>query len=189
MTAAFIKRDLRHLAPKVHFLLVQAALSACGAYLLLSLDKITFVLGFAYVCAACFFNSTFIQELFLLDSMFTSQYKKMPLRFGSFIKARLACELVYAIWAPALFVMAGLFLNKLGFIDFMILLAASTFGLSYLCLYVSSVILIYFPDVKRTTFPLLISFFLFAAPYLTPAVVWFGLRKGKKAWRLWADNA
>jgi hypothetical protein len=121
--------------------------------------------------------------------MFTSQYKKMPLRFGSYLRARLACELAYAIWIPVLFVTAGLLLNKLGFVDFFVLLAASTFGLLYLCLYVSSVILLYFPDVKRTTVPLLIGFFLFAAPYLTPAVVWFGLRKGKKAWRLWADNA
>jgi len=186
---AFVRRDMRHLGLKIYFHIMQAVLAAFGIYLLLTLNEIHFILGLVYIGVTCFFNSLFIQELFMLDSMFAAYYKKLPLRFGAFIAARLSCSLAYAIWVPAIFIAIGLPLNKINAAGALAYFGAAAFCTLYLCLYFSSVILFYFPDVKRTSLPLCISFLLLVFPYVTLIVIFFGVRKGKKNWRLWANSA
>jgi hypothetical protein len=190
MLKAFIKRDLHYIITKFSYFSVQTVATTMGVYLLLVLDEIPFLLSITFLGIVCFFNCMLIQELFYLDSIFAHLYKKLPLYFHEFISARIISTLAYVIWVPMLYLLFGFSVNKLSVLEVFALLAILLLLLLFLCIYFSSVILLFFPSVKhRTDLPLLMSIFLLTVPLVPLIIIYLGIRKGKRDWGAWTHNA
>jgi hypothetical protein len=183
---SFLKRDLTFVFSNKMFIAMQLLFLIIGFMMLNAAEDVSLGLNLIIFALICWMNSLFAQELFAVDSKFSMWYKKLPLKFSAFMFARIVSIMMYSIAVPLVLLMAQLCLKGMGLLDFAVLAVAASFMALVFGLFVSSIILFFFPNVKNTTdLPLIIGNFLMLIPLAPFAVIFLGLKKGNRRWREW----
>jgi hypothetical protein len=183
---SFLRRDLSYVFSNKEFIVLQILFLFVGFIILTKAEDITLSFNLIFFTFTCWLNSLYVQELFAIDSKFSMWYKMLPLKFSSFIFARLVCTLIYSFVVPLILLVVELYFNGLSLFDFTVSIVAVSLIILIFGLFESCIILFFFPSAKKATdLQLLIGNIMLIVPLAPFVVIFLGLKKGNSRWREW----
>lgn len=125
-----------------------------------------------------YLETVYSQQLYEIESQNFELYKQLPVKYKSFVLSKICSTSVLPILKVSIIYLIKSIIN-IKILGVWILLILFTIVLS---IYFNSILIMFYPNTRRTDIPMLIGNLLLILPIVPLVVVYFGYKNGYKNW-------